>query len=57
MSVLKHYDKVLGKWIIDAPNARDVELDDSHYTSTDGTPVSVDNGMSVVGDKLNQQSK
>ena len=57
MSVLKHYDSTQGKWVVDAPNARDVRLDDPHYTGTNGAAVSVDDGMSVIGDKLNQHSK
>lgn len=57
MSVLKHYDSSKQKWVTDAPNAKDVELNDPHFVNANGTPVSASDGFNTVGNKLNLVDK
>ena len=52
---IKHYDKTLGKWIIDgASNASDLELSNPAYLDQNGNSTSVNNGFTKLYNNVNK---
>ena len=52
---IKHYDKTLGKWVIDgASNASDLELTNPAYLDQNGDSTSVNNGFTKLYNNVNK---